>query len=186
MFLADLNRQQRKFPDAVANYQAAERAIPESPGPKLGLATVYWELGQFDDAERYLQQVLALEPGTPQALFELGNIRVRQHRDKEALPLLEAFLTADPGSLSACADLGRAYFHLGRNQEAAAYLEKARPIDEKGDIHYQLATALDRLGRSAEAAEVRRISQILRTRDFDRQQRLRKGPAPDKPGGDVP
>ena len=179
LFLADLSRQQRKFPEAVANYEAAERALPRSPGPKMGLATVYWELGQFDKSEQYLHEVLKLSPNSPQALFELGNIRVRQRREEEAIPLLTAFLASEPDSLSACADLGRAYLHLGRDAQAAVWLEKALPIDEKGDIHYQLATVLKKLGRQPEADEALRVSKLLRTRALERQERLHgtTGPA---------
>jgi tetratricopeptide (TPR) repeat protein len=181
LFLADLSRQQRSFPAAIANYKAAERALPTSPGPKLGLATVYWELGQFEESEKYLRAVLELNPKSPQALFQLGNIRVRQHREEEAIPLLTAFLAMEPDSLSACADLGRAYFHVRRDQEAVMYLEKARPIDQQGDIHYQLATVLKRLGRTSEAVESLRISKLLRQREMDRQQRLRGVVGPDSP-----
>jgi tetratricopeptide (TPR) repeat protein len=173
LFLADLNRQQRKFPEAIADYRAVERMMPQSPAPKLGLATVYWELGQFEQSEEYLNQVLKMNPQASLALFELGNIRVRQNRDSEAIPLLKSFLAGEPDSLSACADLGRAYYHLGRNQEALVYLEKARAIDDKGDIHYQLAMVLKRMDRGEEAEKALRASNLLRQRALDRQQRLR-------------
>ena len=179
LFLADLNRQERKFPEAIAEYEAVERALPQSPGPKLGLATVFWELGQFEKSEEYLKEVLKLNAQAPQALFELGNIRVRQHRDEEAIPLLTAFLAREPDSLSACADLGRAYYHLGRYKEALVYLDKARTIDEKGDIHYQLATVFKRLDRPAEAEEALRVSKLLRERAADRQRRLGRTADPD-------
>jgi tetratricopeptide (TPR) repeat protein len=138
----------------------------------MGLATVYWELGQFETAEKYLQQVLTISPNAPQALFQLGNIRVRQHRDEEAIPFLQRFLALEPDSLSACADLGRAYFHLGQYDQALPYLQKARAIDQKGDIHYQLATVLRRLERERDAAEAMRVSDRLRKSELERQERL--------------
>lgn len=177
LFLGDLNRQQRHFPEAISLYETVEKLQPSNPAPVLGLATVYWELGDFDKSEQYIKRVLALNPKSPQATFQLGNIRVRQHRDQEAIPLLEAFLRVQPDSLSAAADLGKAYFHLDRYTEALSYLEKARPIDERGDIHYQLATALRKLGRGAEAQEALRVSQALRERQLEREQRL-KGISP--------
>ena len=173
LFVADVNRQQRKFLDAIAKYAAVAEAQPENPAPFLGLSTVYWELGQFDKAEHYLKLVLHLNPSSAQALFELANIRVRQHREQEAVPLLKAYLAVDPDSLSACADLGRAYFHLGQNQQAALYLQRATPIDRKGDIHYQLATVLKRLNRNSEADAALEQSRLLRTRELDRERRLR-------------
>ena len=178
LFLGDLNRQQRHFPEAISDYEAVEKLQPANPAPVLGLATVYWELGGSDRSERYLNRVLALNPKSPQATFQLGNIRVRQHRDQEAIPLLGSFLRVQPDSLSAAADLGKAYFHLGRYAEALRYLETACAIDERGDVHYQLATALRKLGRSAEAQEALRVSQTLRERQLEREQRLKGvGPA---------
>ncbi len=172
LFLADLSRQQRKFTEAIMHYERVDKAIPQSAAAKLGLATVYWELGQFEESEKYLQQVLKINPRSAQGLFELGNIRVRQHREREAVPLLKSFLAVEPGSLSACADLGRAYYHLGRYEEALVYLKRARTIDLKGDIHYQIAAILRRLGRDADAEKSLSISTELRTQALLRQQRL--------------
>jgi len=180
LFLADLNRQQRHFDEAIQNYEAVERSQPDNSAPAIGLATVYWELGQFDKSEQYLRRVLAANPKASQALFQLGNIRVRQRRDEEALPLLAAFLQQQPDSLFACADLGKAYFHLGRYRAAVPYLQKARPIDERGDLHYQLATALRELHLPKEAAAALEVSAELRRRSLERDQRL-KSPDPSLP-----
>ena len=186
LFTADVNRQQRQFQDAIANYEVVQRVQPDNPAPVVGLATVYWELGQFEKSEEYLKRALQLNPASAQALYALANIRVRQHREEDSIPLLKAYLAVDPDSLSACADLGRAYFHLGRNQEAAVYLERARPIDDKGEIHYQLATVLKRLNRKEESDAALRQSTLLRNRQIEREQRLhsghnRNGSASDRP-----
>ena len=87
----------------------------------------------------------------------------------------------EPDSLSACADLGRAYYHSGRNQDALVYLEKARAIDDKGDIHYQLAMVLKRLDRPEESEKALRVSNLLRQRASERQQRLRGMAGPGAP-----
>ncbi len=173
LFLGDLNRQQRHFPEAVAHYRAVSKMQPENPAPLLGLGTVHWELGEFDQAEGYLTRVLKLNPKASQALFQLGNIRVRQHRDAEAIPLLAAFLKAQPDSLSAAADLGKAHFHLKQYREALPYLQRARAIDERGDLHFQLATVLKELGRPGESQAALQRSRELRARALEREQRLK-------------
>jgi tetratricopeptide (TPR) repeat protein len=174
LFLGDLNRQQRHFDEAIRDYEAVAKTQPASLAPAIGLATVYWELGQFEKSEAYLQRVLAANPKARQALFQLGNIRVRQRREDEAIPLLKEYLRQQPDSLFACADLGKAYFHAGKYGEAVPYLEKARPIDEKGDLHYQLAAALRALGRPEEAGAALTVSAELRKRSLERDLRLKQ------------
>ena len=63
----------------------------------LGMGTVYWELGQYDDAEKCLRDTLRLNPRSEQAGFELANIAVRRHHYEDAIPLLE--ITSPPGPM---------------------------------------------------------------------------------------
>jgi tetratricopeptide (TPR) repeat protein len=173
LFLGDVNRQQRHFPEAIRYYESVEKEQRDNLAPLFGLAAVHWELGQFDDSEKYLHRILAAEPQAPQALFQLGNIRVRQRREEEAIPLLTAFLRQQPDSLLACADLGKAFFHRGQYAKALPYLEKARSIDERGDVHYQLATVLRELNRPEESRVALETSTELRRRYQERVQRIK-------------
>ena len=175
LFLGDVERQNRKFPEALAHYRKAAALQPKSPGPLLGMATVYWELGQFNAAEGPLHEVLRMDPGARQATFELATIAVRRHQDADAAGLLESYLTAEPDALAARADLGRAYLHLGRYADAAAQLQQALDADQQGEIHFQLAAALRKLGRTAEADAAMRQSAALRQADLERAQKRTQG-----------
>ena len=175
LFLGDLYRQQRKFPESIANYEAASKLQPQSPAPLLGLGTVFWELGDNDKAERYLQQTLRLNPLNSQAIYELGDIALRQRRDEEAIKYLERYLAIQPEQMMARANLGKAYLHLNRFAEAAIQLEKALAVDRSGDIHFQLAAALRRLGRKKEADAALAESTRIREREHRREQKLRLG-----------
>jgi len=168
LFLGDVERQHRNFPAALEHYRKAAALQPQSPGALLGMGTVHWELGELDAAEQALQKALRLNPGTLQATFELANIAVRRHRDAAAVPLLETFLEAQPDALAARADLGRAYLHLGQYEKAVGQLEKAAAADQQGEIHYQLATALRKLGRDTEADKAMRVSQQVREANLER------------------
>jgi tetratricopeptide (TPR) repeat protein len=136
------------------------------------MGTVYWEMGNFDEAVRCLRRTLELNSRANQAIFELANIAVRRHSEREAIPLLTKYLAAQPDALAAHADLGRAYFHLEQYENAAAELSKAAAIDERGDIHYQLSVCLRKLGRAAEADAALKKSQELRKAQLQREQRL--------------
>jgi tetratricopeptide (TPR) repeat protein len=176
LFLGDQERQRRNFPAALDHYQRAAKLQPESPGPLLGMGTARWELGEFDKAQEALVKALRLNPGASQAIFELANIAVRQHRDADAVPLLEQFLDAQPDALAARADLGRAYLHLERYDKAVEELEMAAAADQQGDIHYQLATALKKLGRDQEAQRAMRESRQIREADLDRARKRKTQP----------
>lgn len=173
LFLGDLNRQHRKFAESLAEYQKAASAQPQNPAPLLGIGTVYWELGEFDRAEQSLRQALHLNPDSLSAVFELANIAVRRHRDREAIPLLQRYLTVQPDALLARADLGRAYLHLDKFEEAARELKLALDADVQGDIHYQLSIALRKLGRDQEADNAMRASAAIRQAELKREQSLR-------------
>jgi tetratricopeptide (TPR) repeat protein len=176
LFLGDLERQRRNFPVALDHYQRAAKLQPQSPGPLLGMGTVQWELGDFGKAQEALLKALRLNPGALQAIFELANIAVREHRDSDAVPLLEQFLDAQPDALAARADLGRAYLHLERYDKAVEELGKAAAADQQGDIHYQLATALKKLGRDQEAQRAMRASRQIREADLERARKRKAQP----------
>ena len=175
LFFGDVERQHRNFQQALAHYEKAARQKPENSAALLGIGTVHWEMGEFDRAEKWLTQALRLNPDAIQATFELANIAVRQHRDDHAIPLLKKYLAQQPDAFAARADLGRAYLHLGQFALAAEQLGKATPADTQGDIHYQLAIALRKLGRDREADEAMKRSAEIRKAELKREQRLHSG-----------
>ncbi len=52
---------------AIARFTAALPVKPGAPAPKLGLAKCLFSKGDIDQALKYLQQVVASSPGTPEA-----------------------------------------------------------------------------------------------------------------------
>lgn len=176
VFFGDVARQHGDLVTALAQYQKAADANPGGPAPNLGLGTVYWEMGEFEQATTYLRKTLKGNPQAMQAVFELANIAVRRHDESEAIPLLKQYLAAQPDALAAHADLGRAYLHLNRYEDAAAELQKAGEADEQGDIHYQLSVALRKLGRERDADAALRESTRIRNARQLRDQRLHQIP----------
>lgn len=175
LFFGDVERQHRNFQQALGHYEKAASQKPDNVAALLGIGTVHWEMGEFDQAEESLRQALRLNPDALQVTFELANIAVRKHQDDRAIPLLKKYLTQQPDAFAARADLGRAYLHLGEFTLAAEELGKATPADTQGDIHYQLATALRKLGRDREADEAMKQSSQIRKAELKREQRLQSG-----------
>ncbi len=108
-----------------------------------------------------------------QAWFALGDIALKEHRDREAVPLIENCLRLSADHLGAHAALGKAYLHLQRYDEAIEHLQRGCPIDTHGDIHYQLGQALRAKGRNADAAQAFEESKRLRDQQLTREQRLK-------------
>ncbi|MDQ2712286.1 MAG: tetratricopeptide repeat protein [Acidobacteriota bacterium] len=172
LFLGDVERQHGSFSAALEHYQKTAELQPENAAPLLGMGTVYWEMGNFDRAVTCLREALKFKPDSMQAIFELANIAVRRHQDAAAIPLLRQYLATQPDAAAARIDLGRAYFHLGQFEKAVEAFTSALDSDEKGDVHYQLATALRKLGRMSEAETAMRESNVLRKAELKREQEL--------------
>ncbi len=172
VFSGDVERQHGNLAAALKYYEKAAKLQPGNRASLLGMGTVYWEMGDFDRATANLREALLLHPPPAQAIFELANIAVRQHREAEAIPLLKQYLALQPDASAARADLGRAFLHTGRYEEAVVELTNASESDERGDVHYQLSMALRKLGRLSEADAALKKSTEIREFQLRREERL--------------
>jgi tetratricopeptide (TPR) repeat protein len=162
ILLGDIYRQRKNWQEAIEHYQSAASLNASVPAPFLGLATVHWQNGEFDQAELELRKVLALDPGNSQANFEAGDICVRRHRFQEAIPYLRKTITQDSDLLIAHGDLGKALAGVGSTQEAITELIRAEPVDRFGDIHYQLYLLYRGQGQKEQAEQALAASEQLR------------------------
>ena len=114
----------------------------------------------LDSAIAHFRKELALSPDEPLINLRLGMALVEARQPAEALPLLRSAAGRPHPDPDALLYLGRCQMALGNAPEAAETLQKAvsamalPPVDASrlGGAHYQLATALRRLGRGTEAA----------------------------------
>ncbi len=171
ILLGDIYRQRQNWDQAISHYQAASRLNPTIPASFLGLAAVYWRNGQFAVAIPALQKVLVLDPNNAEAAFVLGDIYTRQHRFDEAIPYLKRTLSLNPEQLAAHADLGKAFAELNEVQAAIAELTLALPMDESGDIHYQLYELYKKNGQLELAKQALATSERLRVEDAESRKR---------------
>jgi tetratricopeptide (TPR) repeat protein len=115
-------------------------------------------LGEQGDAERAFRQELDLNVNDFEANLQLGNLRKSAQRFAEASTYLERATTIRPTDLTARKLLASLRLQTGRVTEAAGMLE-AIVIDapELVEVHVQLATAYNRLGRKEDAERERAI-----------------------------
>jgi predicted TPR repeat methyltransferase len=113
----------------------------------------HYEAGRLDEAERDFVAALALAPGRPSVLTNLGAVRLKLGRPAEALELLQQALAQEPGNAEALGHCGTALAELGRPQDALACFERAIAVDPAPAALWMFrGTALKELGRAQEAA----------------------------------
>lgn len=112
------------------------------------------EAGRLEQAERCFAAALALAPGRPSVLTNLGATRVRRGQWSDALPLLEEATAAEPDNLQAWSYLAIAHAELGQTTPALQAFGRALEIDPRqAGLWSQRGSLLRELGRLGEAAE---------------------------------
>jgi tetratricopeptide (TPR) repeat protein len=161
------------------NLQAAKRAYeraiaidPKSLVAHVGLGKVEYSLAHYKDADRVLNQALALSPSDPQALLTLARLRLEQASSdsdfRAVQDLLERAAKADPTNADVWYDLGRVALQRKRTADAIQHLTKALQIypGHNAAMH-QLELAFRRAGRTADAERLAAVFQerVMRERE---------------------
>lgn len=110
--------------------------------------------GRLAQAEGCFAAALALVPGRPSLLTNLGVTRVRLGQPAAAVPLLEQATAAEPKNLEAWAHLALAHAALEQPAQALVCCNKAIAIDpSRASLWLQRAQLLVRQNRSDEALD---------------------------------
>ena len=89
--------EERRFDDAQAAFIEASRLAPRNADVCLGAGMASFLLGQNEEAEKWLQRALTLNPRLAPASLWLGQLQYRDGRLKEAIATYEAALKRSPG-----------------------------------------------------------------------------------------
>jgi tetratricopeptide (TPR) repeat protein len=113
---------------------AADDDTPESAAARqtkvlIAKADMLAVKQDWDAAESYYREAIALTPDAAAAWSGLGRTFMRQQRFSDALPALEEALRLQPNHPPTLEWLGEAYVGLGRPDDAQAVLERLRPLD---------------------------------------------------------
>jgi predicted TPR repeat methyltransferase len=114
---------------------------------------VHFEASRLTDAESSFEAALALAPGRPSVLANLGAARVRLGKYEEALPVLQQATEAEPANADAWGHLGTACAETGRMEDALKAFDRALQI--KPDLTEgwsRLGGVMRELGQLDEAA----------------------------------
>jgi tetratricopeptide (TPR) repeat protein len=126
------------------------------------LGVTYRHLGRFDEAEKYLQQGLKLDPRDVTCLYNLGYIASRQGQYDLGEKLLEQALEIDPNYIEALLELGNLKMHQRKFEEAVPLLRKCAQLDpHPAPVYYRLAAAERNLHQTEAADRDLKIFQTL-------------------------
>ncbi len=129
--------------------KAAEAAVF---APRYLLGVVYFQQSRYQDALKWIDSALAIDPGASEALNISGLVLQALERHEEALTRFVAALAAEPGCIEAWNNHGVALQHLGRPEEALASYDRALAgAPDNGEIWDNRGVALRELGLFEEA-----------------------------------
>jgi Flp pilus assembly protein TadD len=148
--------------DAAGALDLLARAVQEDPGNADYLSLYGQALLKAGDRDGALARLAEAGRIAPQYALEYARTLDQLGRNQEAIAEYERLLATNPDNGTVQEDLGKLLYRTQDYARAAPLLEgavRARPLDPA--LRQQLAYALDKAGRSAEAMEAYR--QVLAT-----------------------
>jgi tetratricopeptide (TPR) repeat protein len=139
---------------AATSFAEAFQKDPKLAQAALNEGIALMAQQKLEEAKKALQQAIALEPNNAQAWYNLG---LAQHAGNELEPALASFQQAvkiDPRDADSTYFEGVCYQEMKQLDKAIAIFQKALEIDPlHASAEFQLARALQRSGRTAEAKD---------------------------------
>lgn len=135
---------------------AAKLKTPTSDDLKI-VSLDYVLLNDYDDAARYLEDSLKMDPNNLEARYHLGRVRYQQNKFDEAIAAFQEVVRRDPTNVKAEDNLGLSLEGKNQTQQAIAAYRKAIDLDATAATHNEqpyldLGILLGKLNRSSEAA----------------------------------
>lgn len=158
---------------SIEHYKKATELKPKFSEARNNLATVYIDLGRFDEAlvelEKALENVVYATPDIAHA--NIGWIHFKKGKSDLAIKHLRTSLFTNPKSCKALNNLGAVYDSLGKHDEARRNLELAvQHCPKYGEAHYRLGLTYVRLERRQDAkASFARCIEYLPQTSFGRE-----------------
>ena len=143
-----------RTPEAIVEFEAAVKIAPREPEVNFGLGYLHWKLSQFDQAAKYFNDELAIDPNHPQALAYLADIAFKNNEPEKALPLLQKVVKQRSDIRIAYVDLGAILTQQKHYTEALAALKQAVKLDpSQPDAHFRLGKLHQTMGNMTAAEQ---------------------------------
>lgn len=151
----------QEWAKAAEAFQVNIELDPENRSQGLEhLASVYIQLGRYQDAIDPLRAAIEHDTQSSEAFNSMGVVMLATGQPHEAIHWLEQAVQIDADNIEAHGNLGSALFQLGQAERALAHLQVvARHKPERIIVRTNLAAALIQVGRTEDAR--RELQSIL-------------------------
>ncbi|MBI5205637.1 MAG: tetratricopeptide repeat protein [Nitrospirae bacterium] len=140
MNLAENYRKQRRFDEAIKEYQRILKTNPTQPKIRNNLGLVYYEKGLLGEAVKEYGEAIKLDPKLSVAHYNLGLIYFDMGLIKEAIKEYREAIMLDPQDPEPHAQLGIAYTAIGLLDDAVVEFKNALKINPQ---HANAKNSLD-------------------------------------------
>lgn len=145
--------------ESLATFARAVKTRPPQASDLKIAALDYVLLNDYDDAARYLEQSLTMNPADDEARYHLGRVRYQQNKFDLAIAAFRLVLQHDPENLKAHNNLGLCLEAKDQTSPAIAEYRKAIDLDAKAPDHTEQpylneGKLLNTLNRASEAVSV--------------------------------
>ncbi|NIM94641.1 MAG: tetratricopeptide repeat protein [Anaerolineales bacterium] len=123
--LADMQRRQGLFEEALGNYQEAILQNPAFEEGYVGLAQFYMGQGNYSTGQEVLELGLQFAPASPQLNAALASILISQGMIKEAITTYQTALSLSPSSQELAINLASLYASVGEPEKAMMEIDNA-------------------------------------------------------------
>jgi tetratricopeptide (TPR) repeat protein len=147
-----IQRDQRHYPEAVAQFREAIRREPNFVYAYNNLSQTLRLMGQLDEAAEVARKAIELAPKGREGYSNLALVLIEQDKGDEAVALMQKAIAADPHNHHVHLDLGVILHKMKKMDAAAASLQKAAEIKpDHADIYVTLSGVLHVTGKYDEA-----------------------------------
>jgi tetratricopeptide (TPR) repeat protein len=158
-----------RYADAARELSASLKLRPENADAWATLGSVYNKLDQLPDAASALREAIRQEPQQPDPHLTLAVVLVKQNQPAEAAAerktaaeLMRAHMNEQRAEVATHS--AQSQLQSGKIDDAIAQFREALSFDDKyADAHAGLAEALERQGKTVEAAAERQKAEALKT-----------------------
>jgi len=173
--LGNLFARQGQMTEAEKEYKLAIQLFPLFIPAYVNLADLYRASQRDDEAERWLLEVQKHAPGNADVIHALALLRVRQHRMKESLDLLEKAAKLAPDNAHYTYVYGVGLYSAGKTAGSLEVLRKASDrFPANREILLGLASIAEESGDLAEANRYAKKFQQVAPSDPRGQQLVRQ------------
>jgi tetratricopeptide (TPR) repeat protein len=131
---------QNKIDESIAALEDAHQAAPDAVQPVISLVSAYVRQGKADKAAALLQEMNKKFPANAQILVLIGQTRIVQNKDGEAMQSFKEAVAQQPKDPIGYGALSDFYIRQ-RNFEAAGNVLQAALKELPGNVNLQLSSA---------------------------------------------